>query len=84
MSVPHGELVEHRCSERPPGQREGREQSRPASHASQSTLGEKADGKDIPPIIKREGLLLHLGTEGLKAVFTENVCASGLTEAFAV
>lgn len=66
----------------PPG--EGREQPKPAPHARQGTLGEKADGKDIPPISKREGLLIHLQSEGLKPVFTENVCASGLTEAFAV
>lgn len=58
--------------------------ARPAPRASQGILGEKADGKDIPPISKREGLLLHLQTEGLKTAFTENVCASGLTEAFAV
>lgn len=68
----------------PPGQGEGREQPKPAPHASQGILGEKADGKDIPPISKREGLLIHLQTEGLKPAFTENVCTSGLTEAFAV
>lgn len=38
---------------RPSGQREGREQPRPAPHASQGISGEKADGKDIPPISKR-------------------------------
>lgn len=69
---------------RPPGQEEGREQPRPAPHASQGILEEKAHGKDIPPISKREGLLLHLRSEGLKTAFTENVCASGLTEAFTV
>lgn len=75
--------MEYRCSERPPGQGEGREQSRPAPRTSQGILGENADGKDIPPIIKREGLLLSR-KEGLKTAFTKNVCASGLTEAAAV
>lgn len=74
VSVPQGELVEHRCSERPPGQGEGREQSRPAPRPSQGILGENADGKDIPPIIKREGLLLSRNGRIKNSLYKKCVC----------
>jgi len=69
----------------PRGRGEGGEQPRPAPHAGRGILGEEADGKeDVPSISEGGRLLLHLLIEGLKTDFTENTCASGLTEAFAV
>lgn len=83
MSVPHGELVEYGCSEDPQGK--GKEESSlDQHHMLVKAFQERKLMARTFHRLAREGLLLHLRTAGLKTAFTENVCASGLTEAFAV
>lgn len=75
LCQPHMVSLWNTDAQKTPRARGRKRTARPAAYASQGILGEKADGKDILPISKREGLLLHLQTEGLKTAFTENcVC----------